>query len=78
METHPTDDSGLTRIARYQVAARDADGNVSPTLSHVREVVIPETDLDADGVGDFTDNCPSIANADQADVDEDGIGDACD
>jgi len=78
METHPTDQSGLTRIARYQVAARDADGNVSPTLSHAKEVVIPETDLDSDGVGDFTDNCPEIANADQADSDQDGVGDACD
>jgi hypothetical protein len=83
METHPTDQSGLTRIARYQVAARDADvsvspdGNVSPALSDFREVVIPETDADSDGVGDFSDNCPAVANADQADADQDGVGDAC-
>ena len=77
METHPTDQSGLTRIARYEVAARDADGNVSPVLSHFKDVVIPETDLDSDGVGDFSDNCPAVANADQADADQDGVGDAC-
>jgi len=77
METHPTDQSGLTRIARYQVAARDVDGNVSPALSHFKDVVIPETDLDSDGVGDFSDNCPAVANADQADADQDGVGDAC-
>ena len=35
-------------------------------------------DLDKDGVMDELDNCPSVANADQADADHDGLGDACD
>lgn len=35
-------------------------------------------DTDGDGVGDAIDNCPTIANADQADSDGDGVGDACD
>jgi hypothetical protein len=42
---------------------------------------IPEggpVDTDEDGVPDETDNCPLVANADQADVDNDGMGDACD
>ena len=37
----------------------------------------PPSDVDGDGVPDATDNCPSVANADQADSDGDGIGDAC-
>jgi len=35
-------------------------------------------DTDGDGVVDTEDNCPTVANADQADADEDGIGDVCD
>ncbi len=35
-------------------------------------------DGDADGVLDSEDNCPTVANADQADGDGDGVGAACD
>ena len=35
-------------------------------------------DQDGDGIADDTDNCPAIANADQADADGDGFGDVCD
>ena len=41
------------------------------------EVTDPE-DLDGDGKLDVADNCPRVANADQADFDEDGAGDLCD
>lgn len=34
-------------------------------------------DLDDDGVPDHLDNCPEVANVDQADADGDGTGDAC-
>ncbi len=37
-----------------------------------------EGDDDDDGAGNSGDNCPMIANADQADADGDGIGDVCD
>ncbi|MFN3198709.1 MAG: fibrinogen-like YCDxxxxGGGW domain-containing protein [Bradymonadia bacterium] len=36
------------------------------------------SDTDADGINDELDNCPAVANADQADGDSDGVGDACD
>ncbi len=34
-------------------------------------------DSDSDGVVDEHDNCPNVANPDQADTNEDGVGDAC-
>ncbi len=35
-------------------------------------------DEDGDGLPDFVDNCPHIANVTQANVDNDQVGDACD
>jgi len=35
-------------------------------------------DIDNDGILNSSDNCPSVANPDQADADLDDIGDACD
>jgi hypothetical protein len=38
----------------------------------------PTADMDGDTVPDAIDDCPGVANADQADFDGDGEGDACD
>jgi hypothetical protein len=36
------------------------------------------TDTDGDGIPDVDDNCPAVANPDQANADTDGAGNACD
>lgn len=38
----------------------------------------PPNDADNDNIVDTIDNCPNVANPDQADYDMDGIGDLCD
>ncbi|MBT60766.1 MAG: hypothetical protein CMA63_04345 [Euryarchaeota archaeon] len=50
-------------------------------VDNARDQVVridPSTDDDGDGVGNINDNCPLLANPDQADHDSDGRGDLCD
>jgi hypothetical protein len=41
-------------------------------------LTLATSDSDGDGVSDDADNCPEVANANQADLDGDEVGDACD
>ena len=58
------------------------DGQLAPdgiTIRYFQIVCSPAPpDGDGDGVTNADDNCPTVANADQADGDGDGIGNACD
>jgi hypothetical protein len=63
--------------------ATDFDGTASVTATDSaglsgRATAAVHVDEDGDGVPTAVDNCPKVANVDQADTDGDGIGDACD
>lgn len=52
--------------------------SVNHTVAGMRLTIAAPLDTDGDGIPDATDNCPTVANKDQADLDADKIGDACD
>lgn len=54
----------------------DNDG-VSDTAEAAQGTDPLVVDTDGDGNDDGADNCPTVANADQADTNGDGVGDAC-
>jgi len=60
----------------WRIVAQDPYGG-NETTSQVRRIIVV-TDSDGDGVADISDNCPLIANLDQANNDGDGQGDICD
>lgn len=66
-------------------ALSDTDGDGTSDFDEVADGTNPLDsssrllyDADSDGIDDRSDNCPSVANADQVDADGDGLGASCD
>jgi cysteine-rich repeat protein len=55
-----------------------ADCPTGASCSTAEVYTAAAADVDADSIPDPLDDCPRVANADQADADGDGVGDACD
>jgi hypothetical protein len=55
----------------------DPDGSIADLGAFYYEL-FNEPDGDSDGIANDCDNCPTIANPDQADYNDDGVGNACD
>lgn len=71
----------------YQPTLRDIDGDGDPVdaapmpdqpMTPAPTPGDPNGDADSDGVNNAVDNCPSVANANQANEDGDKLGDKCD
>ena len=72
--------AGYTNVVirfRYYNARNELYWSVDDVLLHCH-FCDTNYDSDADGIKDISDNCPFVANADQADLDGDGYGNACD
>ena len=59
-------------------AGRNPLVNEPAVVTMITNLILDDDDTDADGIVDPEDNCPEIANEDQADLDDDGVGDVCD
>jgi N-acetylneuraminic acid mutarotase len=77
----PTTTVGAPVATRSHTSVWDGSGMIvwggSPTAAGSR-YQFPAADDDSDGLCDYDDNCPDLANADQTDTDGDLQGDVCD
>ncbi len=56
------------------------DGKVAASQNIIAEAITEciSCDSDSDGIANYIDNCPNVANPGQEDADDDGQGDVCD
>jgi hypothetical protein len=70
--------SGCRQLLGLEDLPTDASHHVIDANGDADAIVPLPDDMDADGIKDELDNCPTVPNADQANEDGDALGDACD
>ncbi|MDP2695700.1 MAG: thrombospondin type 3 repeat-containing protein [bacterium] len=79
LSIYPTDEGAIIQTADGILRFDNNGSQQGSLLRNVSAVYVLEIlDSDADGLPDDSDNCPLVANPDQADFDGDDEGDACD
>ncbi len=74
-----TADGDITATFAHTVTGNGKLLSTQTGGTYDNNVAIPvRIDTDGDGVANANDNCPGVANVNQADADRDGTGDACD
>jgi Thrombospondin type 3 repeat/RTX calcium-binding nonapeptide repeat (4 copies) len=68
----------VTELSLPAAVIPDSEFDYDNVVLRATKADTPPSDGDGDGVPDSEDNCPGLANPDQADADGDGIGDVCD
>lgn len=79
----PTTPGTHTVVVTYKPTSFSPEGDDNNDITSGNTSVsftftVANADADADGVLDASDNCPAIANANQANADGDAFGDVCD
>ena len=76
--TYGGSSQGATAVGTYEIAPSGYSVS-NYSISYMNgTLTIRAGDSDGDGILDVNDNCPTVANPDQADLDADGLGDLCD
>ncbi len=78
LDATQTSTTGNDDRANYCLADAPLPGGDKGTPGKVNTACTKPPDADGDGVLDDVDNCPKVANKDQADSDKDSLGDVCD
>ena len=78
----PSTAGDYTVVINYRAdlapAGNQDSASITGSTSATFTFTVGSADADGDGIADASDNCPSVANADQANNDGDAQGDACD
>jgi hypothetical protein len=72
------DSAARPNLLMEPVLTSSLDAGLDLTDEQLHDIGWTRVDSDGDGIADAVDNCPQVANANQADSDGDGTGDACD